>query len=283
MTSLSSLDALHVLATCVRCGSFSRAASELCVTPSAVSARIRNLEAELGVTLFERRGPKLVATDRATSLAATIDGALSSIRSAVDVVKHAKRPLRITCAPTFARWLVPRLTSYHASPSAEPIAIDATTELLPSDRYDVAIRYGGDPGPGVAAAILVADLGAPMLSPKLLPPNRAPSLRGLLALPLIKDPRWVRWFDLAGVRHAKPRFASTSFATYELDAAAAVHGAGVALLSPLFYGDLLASGELVAPFQTVVEGPSNYWALWRKASPPPRFVTWLQAAVAQKA
>jgi len=69
---LPPLDSLRVLAACVRHRSFSRAASELCLTPSAVSLRMRNLEASLGVTLFERHGPRLSVTDQGLLLAAKV-------------------------------------------------------------------------------------------------------------------------------------------------------------------------------------------------------------------
>ena len=274
MDAPASLDTLRVLAACVRHGSFTRAAAELCVTPSAVSARIRGLEADLGVTLFERRGPKLVATERAVQLAAAVDGALESIRSAVATT--STRALRVTCAPAFARWLVPRLARYHDRADAEPIALDATAERLSSDCFDVAIRYGCGPWPGVSAALLAVDRGVPMASPALR--DRARSARSLLELPLLRDPRWPRWFELAGVRDARPRFAATRFASFELEAVAAMQGIGVALLSPVIYADLLERRALVAAADTVVDGPDSYWLLWRGAATS--FVTWLRTAVA---
>jgi LysR family glycine cleavage system transcriptional activator len=271
-----------MLAACVRHASFTRAAAELCLTPSAVSARIRSLEAELGVTLFERQGPKLTATEHAMRLAATVDDALGSIRSAVDSCRRVKRPVRVTCAPTFARWLLPRLASYHALADAEAIALDATPTLLPDDRFDIAIRSGNGGWSGVSATHLLADHGTPMLSPKLLHAGRPLSPRGLLDLPLIHDARWARWFDAAGVLGPEPSFARTRFATYELEAAAAVQGMGVALLSPVLYEDLLLSGALVAPFKRTVEGPASYWVLWREDAPTPHFVPWVQEALARR-
>ncbi|HWU79229.1 MAG TPA: LysR family transcriptional regulator, partial [Caulobacter sp.] len=53
---LPPLESLRVFEACVRTASFTRAAVELGVTPSAVSLRIRDLEAEMGVALFHRAG-----------------------------------------------------------------------------------------------------------------------------------------------------------------------------------------------------------------------------------
>jgi LysR family glycine cleavage system transcriptional activator len=273
----ASLDALRVLAACVRHGNFTRAAAELCVTPSAVSARIRGLEAELGATLFERRGPKLVPTERAVQLATTVDRALESIRSAVTGAQRQRAPLRVTCAPAFARWLVPQLARYHDRADAAPIALDATIEQQPNDRFDVAIRYGRGPWSGASAALLAVDRGVAMASPKLLG-GKPCSSRRVLDLPLLRDARWPRWFERAGIRNANPRFAATRFKSYELEAAAAVQGIGVALLSPFVYADLVEERALVVIGDAAVDGPDSYWVLWHDEAAT-GFVTWLQAAV----
>src|ERR1044072_7945918 len=76
---LPALESLRVLESCVRLGSFTRAADEIGVTAAAVSLRIRNLEAELGTRLFERSGPRLQATAAAVTLAARVGIALSDI------------------------------------------------------------------------------------------------------------------------------------------------------------------------------------------------------------
>jgi len=274
---LPPLDSLRMLAACVRHRSFSRAASELCLTPSAVSLRMRSLEASLGVTLFERHGPRLSVTDQGLLLAAKVDEALATIQAALDQCRQTKQRLRVTCAPTFAsRWLVPRIEAYYALPDSQPIALDATDALRTPDAFDVAIRSGNGLWRGFSAVELLPDQGTPMLSPALIDNAIPMSPERLLALPLIPDGRWAKWFELAGVRDAVPTYGSTRFATYELEAIAALKGAGVALLSPFLYGDLLADGALIAPFETIVDGPASYWALWREHTPAPHFVQWLQ-------
>jgi LysR family glycine cleavage system transcriptional activator len=274
---LPPLESLRVLAACVRHRSFSRAAKDLGLTPAAVSLRMRDLEAQLGVTLFYRHGPRLTVSDQAAKLAEQIDVAISLIHSAIDHCRSTQPALRVTCAPTFAsRWLVPRLEDYHASPGAQPIALDATAELLPPAQFDVAIRSGTGPWPGLAAVELLREQGTPMMSPALLGEDRSVSLARLLELPLIVDPRWTEWFACAGRPDATPRFATTRFPTYELEALAAVRGVGVALLSPVLFGELCQQGALIAPFDTVVEGPNSYWALWPADSPAPHFVEWLR-------
>lgn len=279
-TALPPLDSLRVLAACVRHRNFSRAARELCLTPSAVSLRMRRLESQLGVTLFVRHGPQLAVTREGLLLAEKIDAALATIRAALDQCRETARVLRVTCAPAFAsRWLVPRLGAYHAREGAEPVALDVTDALLAPAQFDIAIRSGTGPWSGFASAELLPELGTPMLSPLLAGETAMTPVR-LLDLPLIPDPRWPRWFERAGMPDVRPKFAATRFASYELEAAAAAKGAGVALLSPFLYADLVAEGALIAPFDVTIEGPARYWALWREDAAMPHFVRWIRESLA---
>ena len=277
-SSLPPLDSLRVLAVCVRHGNFSRAADELRITPTAVSQRIRALEAQIGVKLFRRHGPALITTDRAKALGQRLEHAFALVSNAVDDCRRIKHPLRVTCAPTFAaRWLVPRLASYQMLPGADAIALDASQSLSAADTFDVAIRSGVGPWPQYEGVKLLAERGTPMVSPKWLPGGGRLTVRKLLQLPLIPDPRWTAWFKLAGVANAKPRFVATRFPNYELEAQAAMQGIGVALLSPVLFAELTTQGALVAPFSWTIEGPNSYWLLWAKETSTSHFVRWMQA------
>ena len=274
--TLPPLDSLRVLAACVRHGNFSRAASELGITPTAVSQRMRALEAQIGVKLFKRHGPKLTTTDRAKALGQRLEQALWLMRSAVDDCRRLKQPLRVTCAPTFAaRWLVPRLATYHAVPGADAIVLDNIQAVLPADAFDVAIRSGVGPWPGYSAAKLLTEHRTPMFSPKWA--SGPLTVKALLQMPLIPDPGWTAWFKLAGVGNAKPEFVATRFPNYELEAQAAVQGIGAALLSPLLFADLRAQGALIAPFPWMLEGPGSYWLLSADESSECHFVRWMKS------
>jgi LysR family transcriptional regulator, glycine cleavage system transcriptional activator len=276
--TLPPLESLRVLAACVRHGNFSRAAAELGITPTAVSQRMRALEAQIGVALFKRHGPRLTTTDRARALGQRVNNALALMRAAVDDCRRSKNPLRVTCAPTFAaRWLVPRLESYHALRGADAIVLDATQSLSPPGSFDVAIRSGAGRWPGYEAVRLLSEQGTPMLGPRWVSPGGHLTVRKLLRVPLIPDPRWPEWFRLAGVARAKPNFIAARFPNYELEAQAALQGIGAALLSPVLFAQLIAQRSLLAPFPWVVEGPASYWLLWTTESADAHFVRWMKA------
>ncbi|MGB9331212.1 MAG: LysR family transcriptional regulator [Steroidobacteraceae bacterium] len=275
---MPSLESLRVLAACVRHGNFSRAAAELGITPTAVSQRMRALEAQLGIKLFRRHGPRLTTTDRARALGQRLEHALALMRGAVDDCRRQKNPLRVTCAPTFAaRWLVPRLATYQTLPGANAIAMDASQGLSPPGFFDVAIRSGIGPWPGCESVRVLSEQGTPMLSPKWAPPGSRLTVRRLLRIPLIPDPRWSEWFALAGLPNAKPTFVAARFPNYELEAQAALQGIGAALLSPVLFAQFTAQGALVAPFACAVEGPNSYWLLWTRESAATHFVGWMKS------
>jgi LysR family transcriptional regulator, glycine cleavage system transcriptional activator len=278
---LPPLESLRVLSTCIRHGNFMLAAAELGITASAVSQRIRALEAEMGVRLFERHGPKVMATDRARALGQRLEQALALLRTAVDDCRRIRYPLRVTCAPTFAaRWLMPRLATYHGLPGADAIVLDTRQELLPSGAFDVAIRSGRGPWPGVEATRLMPERRTPLLSPKLLSKRFTPEK--LLETPLIPDPGWADWFKLVGLKNVKPRSTSTRFPDYEMEAQAAVRGVGAALLCPVLFADLIAQRALLSPFRQMLDSGVAYWLLCEAELSQRHFVSWVRSQFEQK-
>ncbi|HKZ73216.1 MAG TPA: LysR family transcriptional regulator, partial [Steroidobacteraceae bacterium] len=102
---LPPLESLRFFEACARHSSFTRAATELGITPAAVSLRIRDLESDVGVRLFHRSGPKIELTGAGAALAGRMTEAMRQIRAAVEDCRGGADALRVTVAPTFAtRW-----------------------------------------------------------------------------------------------------------------------------------------------------------------------------------
>jgi LysR family transcriptional regulator, glycine cleavage system transcriptional activator len=276
---LPALESLRVLECCVRLGSFTRAADEIGVTAAAVSLRIRNLEAEMNTRLFERSGPRLQATGAAITLAARVAAALSDMHAAVAVCRGDTQTLRVTAPPSFAsRWLAPRLAGYHQRADAVPIQIDCSAEVRASADFDVAIRTGV--GPESFSGRLLPVEATPMLSPSLAATVKLSSPADLAKLPLLPHDDWPRWFHHVGVRASRLRFCADEYPTHELDAAAAMEGTGVALLSPTLFASALREGKLVQPFPEVIAGPKWHFLLLNPAASVPAvqgFRAWLEA------
>src|SRR6266849_11141477 len=96
MTRLPSLETLRVFEVACRHGSYSEAARELHVTHSAVSQRIRQLEEELGLTLFERQGNRMVPTSSGLRLQAGVKSAFSEMNAALAGIQTRRKDAEIT-------------------------------------------------------------------------------------------------------------------------------------------------------------------------------------------
>lgn len=274
-----SLESLRVLETCVSAGSFARAAERLFLTPAAVSLRIRTLERELAQPLFVRVGRRVIPTEAASRLASRVREALADIGEALDDFRAALPPLRVTAPPTFAsRWLAQRLARYDA-PGALGIELDVSTDIRDPDAFDVAIRTGRGGWAGHEEYPLSPVEVTPMLAPSLLGTRTLSAPGALAEFELLPHRDWERWFTEAqGDVPSGLRFAAVDYPTHELNANAALTGAGVALLSPTLFQPLLRAGLLIAPFPYVLSGPAWHFALMRAndSRPAPRhFCAWL--------
>lgn len=274
-----SLESLRILEACISAGSFARAAERLFLTPAAVSLRIRTLEAELDQALFIRAGRRVIPTPAATLLADRVREALAGISEALDEFHAAPPLLRVTAPPTFAaRWLAPRLSRYHAQ-GGLGIELDVSTDMRDPDEFDVAIRTGEGGWAGLEEYPLTPVEVTPMLAPSLLGTRSLSAPEELADFALLPHPDWEPWFAQTGSTTPRGlRFASVDYPTHELNANAALAGAGVALLSPSLFRSLLSEGRLVAPFACVLSGPAWHFALLRSddTRPAPRhFRAWL--------
>ena len=89
MASRPPLNAVFVFCEAARCGSFKRAAQQLCVTPGAVSRQIQALEAHLGHALFDRGPQGVKITRKGQLLHDRVAGKMAAKRG---VVLGGKRP-----------------------------------------------------------------------------------------------------------------------------------------------------------------------------------------------
>lgn len=242
--------------------SFTQAAAERFVTQSAMSRQMRALEAELGVALFERRHRALVLTEEGQRLHAACAAALNTLRVAVRAVRepHQRQVLALTTTPGFAAlWLIPRLTAFTRAHPGIDVRLEAGlgNRNLASEGFDLAIRYS--PVGATQGRQLFAESMVPVCSPQLVGdlglPLREPAdlaRHTLLHLAMDGDragmpAEWEPWLTAWGVADLQP-VARLSFSSYAEAIAAAVAGQGVALGRRPLVDGLLASGQLVTPF-----------------------------------
>lgn len=140
-----SLKQMRAFVAVARTGSFTRAAEQLFITQSALSALIRNLESELELRLLDRTTRRLELTDAGHELLVSLEQLLHDLdRMTSDLrdVKAIRRGrVRIGATPLLAA-------------SFLPVAIRAFGERYPH----VQVRVLDDPAPLLVEALRAGDL-----------------------------------------------------------------------------------------------------------------------------
>ncbi|MCA0434042.1 MAG: transcriptional regulator GcvA [Proteobacteria bacterium] len=252
--------------------SFTRAADDLAVTPAAISHQIKELEAQLGVTLFARTSRSMQLTREGEILQVAAHESLEVLSRAVMRLKRLENrsQIRVSASPSLAaKWLVPRLDRFLALRPGSDVRLDVSHAVVDFDRedIDIAIRFGEGRYPGLRADLLFQDNVFPVCSPRIISkdkPLKHP--RDLLRHTLIHLdweaqgspwPNWAMWMKAAGVNDFDDRsglhFGQTSFAVQ-----AAIDGMGVALGDSNLVADDLAAGRLVKPFELSLRAPKQF-------------------------
>jgi LysR family transcriptional regulator, glycine cleavage system transcriptional activator len=284
---LPPLNTLRVFEAAARHASFVRAADELHVTHGAVSRQVSQLEASLGVALFERRNRAVFLTRQGNTLFVACKDILSRLKEAVQDIQEpaATLPLVLSCEPTLAiRWLVPRLPDFRAL--YPELDIHLLTAGGPVDfernHIDLALRRNDfDWGHRCHAEVVAPELVGPVCAPTLLTPDLEQTPQHLLHA-RSRPEAWQQWSAAAG--RSLPSNSAEYYEHFYLSLQAAGSGLGIAIGSVYMVESDLKDGRLVAPFGFVPDG-SQYVLLSPMpfAQDPRRvaFLDWFRQAMAQ--
>jgi len=252
--------------------SFTRAADDLAVTPAAISHQIKELESQLGVSLFTRTSRSMRLTREGEVLHAAAHESLEVLSRALMRIKRLENrmQIRVSASPSLAaKWLVPRLDRFLSLQPGADVRVDVSHSVVDFDRedIDIAIRFGEGRYPGLRADMLFQDNVFPVCSPKIITkdkPLKTP--KDLLKHTLIHLdweaqgspwPNWKMWMKASGINDFDDRaglhFGQTSFAVQ-----AALDGMGVALGDSNLVADDLAAGRLVKPFELSLRAPKQF-------------------------
>jgi DNA-binding transcriptional LysR family regulator len=267
-----------------------RAANELCVTPSAVSHRIRQLESHLGFKLFGRSDFTLTA-DGAAYLANVRAGLAAFGQMPSRRAPDGSTRLRVAVTPTFCRqFVMPRLELFrNAYPDIELI-LQVSIPLLnvTAEEADLEVRFGiGGYSDREHRQILVDEI-TPACSPSYLnefgPFGGFETDADVEAARLIRSPLepWGTWFAACGLRRAEPVIGA-QFNDIGLVYDAAASGFGVALVRQKMGAAWLESGRLVRLSARTVPSPHRHYICWKPGTLDrwecAAFVDWLQQSL----
>ena len=182
-----------------RLRSVTQAADELCVTPSAVSHRVKQLEQIIGTKLFGRADFSLT-TDGIEYLAHVREGLASLEKFPSASQSPGRRKLKLAVTPTFARSvLMPRLRQFIEAYPEIDLTLQVSIPLLDvvAEDADLTVRFGTGRYADVEHVCLMKDEVTPLASPTWLRENGPfTSPEELLGQPLLRSPLepWRTWF-----------------------------------------------------------------------------------------
>lgn len=270
-----------------RLRSVTQTAEELCVTPSAVSHRVRQLEQMLGSRLFGRADFSLTSEGSAY-LAHVREGLGALQRFPGSSAVPGRRRLKLAVTPTFARCiLIPRLGQFTAAYPEIDLELHVSIPLLDvvAEDADLMVRFGPGHYADVEHQEIARDVLTPLASPAFVrahgPFEHPTDLEGL---PLLRSPLepWRHWFEAAGLPWPEP-VEGSQFHDIGLLCDAAAAGLGVAPVRLKLGAPWLDNGTLVRLFPLDVPSPHAHYLCWHTGTMDrwecAAFAQWLGQAV----
>ena len=221
---------------------FTRAAEEIYLSQASVSRRIRELETDLGVSLFDRHRHDVTPTAEAEVLAASVRLALSELSSTADQVRRrALETSSLTILSSLSLTSVviaPILGEFQREHPDLNIRVLSSCEPIETTReeFDIALQYGPRESSSFTVEFIAEEAVFPVCSPSFaarLPEPVTPA--DLSRMPLLhvdyEDPTWATWQHLAasaGVDEPNHDH-DLVFTSYQVCLDVAERGDGVAL------------------------------------------------------
>ncbi len=286
---LPNLSALRAFEAAARHESFSLAAQEIHLTHGAISHQVRQLEQELGVSLFLRKGKRLSLTESGYRYAKAIRLALLDLSQATQTLQREGKVKRlsITALPSFGvRWLVPRLADFVESYPELEVSLSTSSQLVDFSReaFDIGIRHGSGNYPGLHSELLMHDVYYPVANPEYVRQHNLRTIADLQGASFLRsaDEPWTLWFRAAGLDWPEPA-ASLVFEDSAVLLRAAIEGQGVALGRHSIVDNDIQRGLLQRLFEISVISPHSYYlvGLPQTLQKPQVqcFIQWIKAKV----
>lgn len=286
--------ALRAFEAAARHASVTGAAQELAVTHSAVSHQIKQLERQLGTSLFLRTNRGLQITAEGEMLLPVLAECFDRISTSLDQIHGivTAEQIHVTCTPSFAtKWLVPRLGGWYANRDACRIHLQPRLEFLDfnTDNIDLAIRCGVPPWPGLEHELLMPIHLIPVCNPDYAAKHKllqqpADALNHDLIHADVGDhglgEEWGDW--LAGCGLERPQHLhGLSVHDPALAMQAAADGLGIAIGYRELIERDLNSGNLITAYDQTVKHEYSYYLVYKESMRSKdslqRFKTWLVA------
>ena len=292
---------LYTFLVAARHLSFTCAADELCLTPSAVSHRIARLERALSIRLFQRLTRRVCLTEEGERIFGILQHAVGELSEALQPSSQAEiaGAIALYVRPSVAQcWLVPRLAEFNDRYPlvALDIRVGNDNADFRARNIDLALYYANGDFPGLVSHKLMEEKMAPVCSPEyarrhgLL--DQADQLRHCTLLHdalawdnAASDAEWTLWARQHGMLAQLPGRGIT-FDRSDLCVVAAINHAGIAIGRQQLVQKRIDCGELVLPFGGFTRsGHYAYYLVHPPHDPIPRrlqaLMGWLHECAGQ--
>ena len=294
MPRLPPLSAIRVFEAAARHQNFTQAAGELGMTQAAVSYQIRILEERLGTPLFSRVKGRVQLTEAGRRVAPLVGNAFEMLRDAFSgLVSEDRAVLSLSAAQTMATtWLAPRLGSFQVRHPDLAVRLSTDNRLVDfsTGEFHAAIRVGQGNWPGLRCHFLFRMYFSPICSAAFAAAQNFTRPEQLLDVPRLspRDEWWRDWLHDMGVEDPGGALdPGLVLDNQVMEANAAFSGAGIAMMTPMFWREELKAGRLVQPFEHAHITNRSHWLVYpesRRNQPKiAAFREWLLAEVAKQA
>lgn len=233
------------------------------MTATAVSQHVRNLEAWLGVPLFERHARGVRLTPAGQEFGMTVSGSLRQIASGAQRISQGRNRMTVRLASlpsVVAHFLTPRLPRFRTlHPDIQvSISYSGWEDVTPPD---LSIIHGTRPAKK-AVALFSAETRPTCASACAAKSGPFNDVSSLLQAELLHDnteTAWRDWLATAGL--PLPQGAGPIFADFNLLVTALKAGQGIGLCPTALLRDEIANGQLTVLFERAADADKYYWLI----------------------
>lgn len=291
------LSKLYTFEVAARHESFAMAAAELCLTPSAVSHQINQLEKELNIQLFERLHRKVVLSHAGHRLLAALQLSFDHLNTEIKAIQNQALAgsLTIYARPSITQcWLIPKLQDFIQQYPLIELSILTGNERVNFQRtgIDLALYFDHQPSRHVDYDYLMDEQIIPVCSPQYAEKmNLIGQLQQLQHCTLLHDNQawnngtgteeWQSWATHFAVELDTSK--GIQFDRSDLALHAAKHHLGICMGRKRLVQQDLESGALIMPFSEMsLACEQHYYTISGKNPRLPKvdaFIRWLKTRI----
>ncbi|KIC20035.1 LysR family transcriptional regulator [Leisingera sp. ANG-Vp] len=286
---LPPLNSLKAFEAAVRLGGFTSAASELGVSPAAVSMQVRKAEEFLGKTLFRRTHNSLLLTDAGRSYYPAISEALMGISAVTDQLleNEARSRIAISTIQSLAeKWVAPAVSRFRKlyPETGIELRIEPDPVDLLGTPTDIRVTYESHLYPQHATVPIFKDVAYPFCTRAFHDQHIKPA--GMAAVPdhllihtdwgeqYASHPTWAGWYRASGTAKNPDVRKGLRAGGAAVAFALASQGTGMALVPKMLTDAAPDKSGFIFPDPLGLPLPYSYFAILpkpaalQKAGPP---------------